>query len=201
MHDSLYDERAGPHSPTYIFLKAFLFMALWLKVIIVFGLAGLVLWLMRDSFRFAPFKPSTNKEIDRALELADVGPEDTVIDLGSGTGKAVLRAHQEFGASARGVELMKPLHWIACLRWWWAGRPEDVEFRQGDLFREDLEEVDVIYLYGTADALRDYIAPWLQAEAGPGTRVVSNRYPIRGMTPDRTQEGGFWSGTAYLYRL
>lgn len=176
-------------------------MALWLKLFFVLLLAGLWFWLTRDSLQTAPFLPSSYRDIDRALKLADVGPEDTVLDLGSGTGKAVLRAHKKYGARARGVELVGFLHGLARLRFWWAGSPRDVSLHHGDLFEQDLEDVDVVYIYALGDTLEERVAPWLREEAPEGLRVVSNHYLIAGLDPAAVRAGGPLNKKTYLYQL
>ena len=50
-----------------------------------------------------PFVTSPDNVTLEMLRLADVGPRDHVIDLGSGDGRIVILAAKRFGASGLGV--------------------------------------------------------------------------------------------------
>ena len=43
------------------------------------------------------------------LRIAQVGPQDHLIDLGSGDGRIVITAARQFGASGLGVEIVPDL--------------------------------------------------------------------------------------------
>lgn len=54
---------------------------------------------------FAPFCPTSAKRVLKALTMAQVGPHDTLVDLGSGDGRFVTAAVSEFNATkAMGIE-------------------------------------------------------------------------------------------------
>jgi predicted RNA methylase len=55
--------------------------------------------------RVVPFVPTPMEVVEKMLELAHVGNDDVVYDLGSGDGRIVIMAAQKFGAQAVGVEL------------------------------------------------------------------------------------------------
>lgn len=81
-------------------------LLLWIVglVIVLFGFVV---------FRGAPYVPSHRRQVERAFdELYRVGPEDTVVDAGSGDG-LVLRQASERGARAVGYELNPILAWLS----------------------------------------------------------------------------------------
>ncbi|MFB6097997.1 MAG: SAM-dependent methyltransferase, partial [Salinibacter sp.] len=45
-----------------------------------------------------PYVPTPMPVVDRMLEMANVGPNDVVYDLGSGDGRIVIRAAEKYGA-------------------------------------------------------------------------------------------------------
>ncbi len=49
--------------------------------------------------------PTPERAVERMLHLARVGPDDFLIDLGSGDGRIVIAAVQRFGARGLGVDL------------------------------------------------------------------------------------------------
>ena len=53
----------------------------------------------------APFITTPPEVVARMLQLAGTGPQDTVIDLGSGDGRIVIAAAREHGARGLGIEL------------------------------------------------------------------------------------------------
>jgi hypothetical protein len=56
-----------------------------------------------------PYLPCGVAEILAMVEEAPVGPDDELVDLGAGLGRAVILAHLLSGARARGVEIQEPL--------------------------------------------------------------------------------------------
>ncbi len=54
--------------------------------------------------KLVEFVPTPWEIARRMLELAAIGPEDTLYDLGSGDGRIPILAAQEFGCTAVGIE-------------------------------------------------------------------------------------------------
>ena len=57
----------------------------------------------------APYVVSPQEIVDRMLEIADLKPNETLYDLGSGDGRILLTAAQRFRAKAVGVEISDSL--------------------------------------------------------------------------------------------
>ena len=74
------------------------------RLIYLFTLAG---WLFLPSAlaRDVPFVPTPEKVVDRMLEMAKVGPNDVVYDLGSGDGRIVIAAAKKHGARGVGIDI------------------------------------------------------------------------------------------------
>ena len=51
------------------------------------------------------YEPTPMPVVRALLELADVGPQDLVYDLGSGDGRIPITAAKEFGARGVGIEI------------------------------------------------------------------------------------------------
>jgi hypothetical protein len=121
-------------------------------------------------------------QIRRAMELAEVQPGDTVYDLNAGDGRGLVIAARDFGARAAGVEV-EPLHCaVAWLRALFGGVIARVSVHRGDLFRADLSDADVVFLYLTP-ALLARLRPRLEYELRPNTRIVSMLFPLEGWEP------------------
>src|SRR5690606_10566661 len=70
--------------------------------------AALMVWLMLTPAvaRDVIYVPTPEKVVSRMLELAEVGPGDMVIDLGSGDGRIAIAAVKDFGADrAIGIDI------------------------------------------------------------------------------------------------
>lgn len=119
------------------------------------------------------------------LELAGVGPQDHLIDLGSGDGRIVINAAKRFGARGLGVEIVPDLvqrSREAAARAGVAGR---VRFEQQDLFETDLSPASVITMY-LLQEVNLQLRPRLLALA-PGTRIVSHDWDLGDWAPDLTR--------------
>jgi predicted RNA methylase len=126
------------------------------------------------------------------LELARVTRDDVVYDLGSGDGRIVVLAAQEFGARGVGIELDSKL--VASSRQVAkdVGLDDRVTFVQGDLFTASISGATVVTLYLSTSINRE-LEPKLRRELRPGTRIVSHQFPIGTWTPEkvvRSKEDG-----------
>jgi hypothetical protein len=132
-----------------------------------------------------PFVRSPKKTVVKMLELANVGPDDMVYDLGSGDGRIPITAAREFGARGVGIEIRPDLVEKARSRDKAAGVTNRVEFRQGDLFKADFSDATVVTLYLLPD-VNTKLRPKLFEQLEPGTRVVSHGFDMDAWSPDST---------------
>ena len=131
----------------------------------------------------APYVATSAPIVERMLRLAGVGPNDHVIDLGSGDGRLVIAAVSKFNArTGTGVEIDRQLVALAKQNAARAGVGDRVTFIDSDLFRVDTGEATVVTVYLVAAMMRD-VADKLRRELKPGTRVVSHDYPLPGWKP------------------
>jgi SAM-dependent methyltransferase len=123
--------------------------------------------------------------VERMLDLAQVGPGDTLIDLGSGDGRVVVAAARR-GARAIGVDVdpERIADGERAVRE--AGVGALASFRQEDFFATRLDEASVVTLYLAAH-LNRMLAPRLQTEPRPGARIVSYAFPVGDWKPDITE--------------
>ena len=131
--------------------------------------------------------PTPTEVVTAMLQLAKVGKDDVVVDLGSGDGRLVIAAVKQFGA-ARGVGIeIDPVHvQEARANARRAGVSDRVEFKRQDLFEADLRNATVVTLYlGEYVNLR--LRPKLQTELKTGTRVVSHAFDMGDWIPDETR--------------
>lgn len=153
----------------------------------------------------APFVATPTSVVRQMLVLADLRPGETLYDLGSGDGRAVIMAAKDFGATSVGVELRedlakRALNSIAELQ-----LEEKTKIIQKDIFNVNLSAANVVFLYLTTSA-NEKIKSKLEAELKAGTRVVSHDYEILGWKPVKVDNFcenpklGYPSHTLYVYK-
>ncbi len=153
----------------------------------------------------APFVATPLPVVRHMLTLVELKPGETFYDLGAGDGRTVIMAAREFGARAVGVELREDLAKKALVTIHELGIQDRVTIVQDDIFKINLSQANVVFLYLTTSA-NDKVKPKLEKELQSGTRVVSHDYEILGWKPLRTENFcenpklGYPSHTIYVYK-
>ena len=130
-----------------------------------------------------PYVRTPQAVVDRMLELAEVGPEDFLVDLGSGDGRIVITAAQQRGARGFGVELDPSLVDASNAAAHRAGVAERARFYVRDLFDTDISAASVLTMY-LLPAVNLALRPRLLKQLRPGTRVVSHDWNMGEWQPD-----------------
>lgn len=115
----------------------------------------------------APYVPSLKKEVRAAFkELYEVGPNDTVVDLGSGDGAVLLEA-THLGAYGYGYELNPILVLISKFR---LGKKASIQL--GDMWNTTLPEATtLVYVFAVSRDSRR-LGKYLQVQASKQQRTV-----------------------------
>lgn len=124
-----------------------------------------------------PYVPTPQLVVERMLELAAVGPEDTVYDLGSGDGRLVIEAARRHGARGVGIERDGELVERSRAAAAEARVADRVRFLRGDIFEADLRQASVVTLY-LLPAMMLRLSPKLRDELPAGARIVSHDFPL-----------------------
>jgi len=130
-----------------------------------------------------PYVPTGDETVDRMLRMANVGPKDYVIDLGSGDGRIVITAAKQFGATGFGVELNTERWKLSLANAAKEGVADRANFFQRDLFETDISKATVLTMY-LLPAVNLKLRPRILAELRPGTRVVSHDFDMAEWQPD-----------------
>lgn len=130
-----------------------------------------------------PYVKTPQVVVDKMLEMAQVGPDDFLIDLGSGDGRIVITAAQEHGTRGFGVELDTSLVEASNEAARKAGVAERAQFFARDLFETDIREASVLTMYLLPE-VNLQLRPRILAELKPGTRVVSHDWDMGEWQPD-----------------
>jgi SAM-dependent methyltransferase len=132
-----------------------------------------------------PYVPTPQPVVDRMLEMAEVDENDVVYDLGSGDGRIVIRAAEEYGSRGVGIEIDPELVQEARTNAREAGVGDLVEFRQGDLFKADISGATAVTMYLLPD-VNLKLRPLLFEQLRPGTPVVSHGFDMDEWEPEKT---------------
>jgi len=144
----------------------------------------------------APYVATDYEVVDAMLAMAEVRPDNVVIDLGSGDGRILIAAARSHGARGLGVDIDPARIRESTANAQAAGVTSRVTFRRENLFQTPLRDADVLTLYLAPDVnLR--LRPRILAEMRPGTRVVSHDFDMGDWRWDRRQRVG--SATIYLW--
>ena len=165
-------------------------------ILLIFGLLVLAGMVILPIFFGAPWHPLMPGTIRRILRFAEVQPGETVCDLGCGEGRVLITAAKEFSARAIGVEIDPLKILLARLLRKINGVDDRVNIVRGNLFDFDPCSADVLYLYLTHQAM-DKLFPEILKKLKPSVRIVSYRFCLRGMTPEKVSE----DKTLFLYQL
>ena len=144
----------------------------------------------------APYIASDLQAVDAMLGLAQVRPNDNVIDLGSGDGRILISAARSLGAHGLGVDIDPARIRESTANAQQAGVSGRVTFRQQNLFETPLGDADVLTLYLLPE-VNVRLRPRILGQMRPGARVVSHDFDMGDWHWDQRQRVG--NATIYLW--
>jgi len=130
-----------------------------------------------------PYVPTPANVVDAMLAIAEVGPQDYVVDLGSGDGRIVISAAKQYRARALGIDYDRTLIDKSRETAAQEGVSDRATFLFQDIFASDFRDATVVTMYLLPEvnlALR----PRLLFDLRPGTRVVSHDWDMADWEPD-----------------
>ncbi|CCQ91868.1 putative methyltransferase [Nitrospina gracilis 3/211] len=162
---------------------------------LLLALALLLAWVVLGPVFFgAPWHWTGQGALRRALDLADAQPGETLVDLGSGDGRVLITAARDYGLKGVGIEIDPVKVWVSRLWAKLSGVSDRVVIHWGNVADHPCKEADIVYLYLSHQAV-DRLFPALFASLKPGARVVTQRFCLPGLRPDKIDCGG----TLFLY--
>lgn len=152
---------------------------------------------MRLLIPWAATRPNVVKKM---LQMAWVGEEDVVYDLGCGDARVLITAVKEFGArKAVGYEIREDLYTAAVGNIEQQNLHNRIMVIKKNLFDADLSDASVIAIYLSNEA-NELLRPKFEKEAKCGTRIVSHHFPINTWRATSKKAAGYFPDIAiYLY--
>ena len=130
------------------------------------------------------YVPTGEKIVDAMLDLARVGANDLVYDLGCGDGRIVIEAAKRFGAKGVGIEIDSELIKQATENARQAKVENLVKFLEADIFKTNFKRATVVMLY-LSPSVNLRLRPLLLKQLKPGTRIVSHDFSLGDWQPNK----------------
>ena len=128
--------------------------------------------------------PTPPELVEKMMDMAQVGPNDIVMDLGSGDGRNIIAAAKR-GATAIGVEYNPDMVELSTRLAKEAGVAGKATFVQGDMYTADISKATVMALFLLPDNLRKLSDKFFNLR--PGSRLVLNTFAIPDWEADVTE--------------
>jgi len=136
-----------------------------------------------------PYVPTPMPVVEAMLDMARVGKDDTLYDLGCGDGRIVVRAAARFGCRGVGVDL-NPERVTEARAHAAASQVTGLtRFEVGDVFEFDFSAATVVTMY-LLPSVNLKLRPRLLKELKPGTRIVSHDFDMGDWAPEATRDVG-----------
>jgi tRNA G37 N-methylase Trm5 len=130
------------------------------------------------------YVPTPEAVVEAMLQVANVGKDDIVYDLGCGDGRIPVTAAKKYGARGIGIDIDPQRIAEANENVKKNAVGDKVKIIQGDLFEQDLSQATVVTLY-LLPSLNVKLMPKLMKELKPGTRVVSHAFDMGDWKPEK----------------
>lgn len=143
------------------------------------------------AFFGAPYLPTLKKQQETALDLLDLRPGQTMLELGCGDGK-VLIAAAKHGLTVVGYELNPALAFVSWLRTRRFGTQVKVVW--GNYWRKDWPLTDGIFVFLLDKYMERLDKKIIQKYPDRQIKLVSFAFQVPGKKPEKIQDG------LYLYR-
>ena len=127
--------------------------------------------------------PTPQALVDKMLDMAQVTPNDFVMDLGSGDGRTVITAAKR-GARALGIEYNPEMVELSTRAAAKERVSDRAKFMKADLFETDFSEATVVTMF-LLSSINLKLRPKI-LDLRPGTRIVSNTFDMGEWKPDET---------------
>lgn len=130
-----------------------------------------------------PYETTPGNVVEAMLNIAGVGAQDNLVDLGSGDGRIVIAAAKRRGARGLGIEYNSELIERSRRDAKRQGVADKVKFLKQDIFDADFRKATVVTMYLLPEVNLD-LRPKILFDLAPGTRIVSHDWNMGEWEPD-----------------
>jgi len=165
-----------------------------IQALVLIAFLSFLYYSVRGWLKFAPWVPTSRKDYQRILRLADLKPGEKFYDLGSGSGSLALWLSRNTRGEIIGLESSWPLYIFSRLR---SGRK--VKFKCINLYKEDLSKADVVYFFGTPRPINSLLKAKLERELKPGAKIISYAFKVQSWILEKKDMSTKNSKPIYFY--
>ncbi len=157
-----------------------------------------------DAADLAPYVPTPTAVVAKMLEMAGVGSDDVVYDIGCGDGRMVIAAAREHGARGVGIDIDAGFIEMSRDNAEREGVGKRTRFICMDATKARFTEATVIAVYLLPESL-ELLRPLFERDLQPGARIVSHNYRIAGwedklLSQETLQDENGLDHRIFLYR-
>ena len=153
--------------------------------------------------KLAPYYPTPETIVKKMLQLGELKAGEKMYDLGSGDGRIVIMAADQFHAIAVGVEFDKDLVRQSTEKIFNLHLQKTARIIAGDILQQDYSSADLLTVY-LLPMSNDKVRPILDKQLKKGTRVVAHDFEFKDWKPEKVEsiedDGEGRSHTLFLYR-
>lgn len=146
------------------------------EVAFIVGIAAYMLLLIYSSLMGSPYVPSKKKLLQRIFNEVSFNKKSKFLDLGCGDGRIVMYVARQYKIQAIGVDINPMMIAWARIKTRLA-RLSGVKFRVENIFKTNLAEYDIIYLFLMPKFLAQ-LKPKLLRETKKETIFISHGFKI-----------------------
>jgi len=161
---------------------------------------ALGLTTLRATMSAAPWVPTRSRDIGRLVALTLVGPQDLLVELGSGDGRLLLALVQASGGRGVGYELSLPFWLVSRWQGRRAGLGKRVQFMLSDMYKADVSKAQLVVGFFLPKAL-PRLEQKLVQEMPAGSTFVSLGFPLPNRQPSQVMKENNEVVPLYLYRF
>ncbi len=159
---------------------------------------------MRRGGERIPFVPSPIGVVKKMLSLADPKPDELLVDLGSGDGRIIIAAAENYRCRAFGIELDEKLFRKSMSAISTKLLKDRARIIHGNLYNFDFSNADIVTLYLLPETLKVLKPKLLSLKRG--SRIVCHDFPIPGIKPSeiatiKSSSTGNKLHRIYLYEI
>jgi len=162
-----------------VFVYALTYVILLVCFVAAFFIAGSFIALLVVG---VPFASTPERNIEKALNLLELKPGDTLYDLGCGDGRALLAAERR-GAKAIGYEI-SPWPYLKAQYNLFKAKSKAKIFLK-NFYQVNISDADAVFCF-LLNRVMDRVEKKLSSELKPGTKVVSYGFPFTTRKPSST---------------
>ena len=170
-----------------------LFILSLVTLLLLCVLAGFVFFVIDLFLMELPFVATRKEKISTIIKFAAIKKGETVIDLGSGDGRLLLKSAKQ-GAMAIGYELNLYLVIFTLIRAKLNGYGTKIKVMRQNLWDADLKVADIIFVYGRKKTMQKF-QNFVYKNAKRGTHLVVNDNPFPDKKPIKVEN------KVYLYKV